>query len=145
MVIDNPITVRMILQNGGKYEGYKFPLVYEFISNDNKRHFAVYAKNKHDDMDATPFVIGYTCLMANGILTQSGEIFVSHSKKNVVHETNIITGEERTRLTYVELGNIMLHEVGETACLLGYGTKDPEWVGRYALSYKDINEDGTLN
>ena len=67
------------------------------------------------------------------------------ASKKTVTEVNIVTGEKRTRLSYVELGNIMLHEVGETVCLLGYGTKDPEWVGRYALSYKDINEDGTLN
>lgn len=49
------------------------------------------------------------------------------------------------RLTYVELGKIMLEKFGEEACRKGYGTTDPEWVGRYALQYRDINRDGTLN
>ena len=84
MVIDNPITVRMILQNGGKYEGYKFPLVYEFISNDNKRHFAVYAQAEHDDIKATPFVESYVCLMANGILTKQGTAFIESPKRKKV-------------------------------------------------------------
>lgn len=49
------------------------------------------------------------------------------------------------RLSYVELGNIMLREAGAAACQSGYGTTDPEWVGRYALQYGDIRPDGTLN
>ena len=48
-------------------------------------------------------------------------------------------------LTFVDLGNIMLREVPESDLLEGYGTLDPEWVGRYALLYNDINPDGTLN
>jgi hypothetical protein len=46
---------------------------------------------------------------------------------------------------FIELGNIMLREAGPDACQRGYGTTDPEWVGRYALAYCDINSDGTLN
>jgi hypothetical protein len=49
------------------------------------------------------------------------------------------------RLTYVELGNIMLREAGPEACQRAYGTTDPEWVGRYAIRCGDINPDGTLN
>lgn len=49
------------------------------------------------------------------------------------------------RLTYRELGEIMLKEAGSEACQKGYGTTDPEWVGRYALDFCDINPDGTLN
>lgn len=60
-------------------------------------------------------------------------------------EKNIITGEVRTRLAYAELGKIMLEKAGESACQSGYGTTDPEWVGRYALQYGDINPNGTLN
>lgn len=48
-------------------------------------------------------------------------------------------------LSYVELGNIVLQAAGPEACQAGYGTTDPEWVGRYALQYRDINPDGTLN
>lgn len=48
-------------------------------------------------------------------------------------------------MTYEELGKIMLAEAGEEACQAGYETTDPEWVGRYALQYGDINRDGTLN
>ena len=62
-----------------------------------------------------------------------------------VTEKNSITGEVRPRLSYVELGNIMLSKAGAEACQSGYGTTDPEWVGRYALSYNDIRPDGTLN
>lgn len=50
-----------------------------------------------------------------------------------------------TPATYADLGTIMLREAGEDACREGYGTTDPEWVGRYALQYGDINRDGTLN
>lgn len=49
------------------------------------------------------------------------------------------------RKSYIELGEIMLKKCGADACLKGYGTTDPEWVGRYALAYCDINLDGTLN
>lgn len=49
------------------------------------------------------------------------------------------------RLSYTELGEIMLKEAGEAACQKGYQTTDPEWVGRYALDFRDINPDGTLN
>jgi len=49
------------------------------------------------------------------------------------------------KLTFVELGNIMLREAGAEACQAGYGTTDPEWVGRYAIQFGDINPDGTLN
>lgn len=62
-----------------------------------------------------------------------------------VSETNTVTGEKRTRLSYVELGNIMLATAGQDACRRGYGTTDPEAVGQYALQYNDINPDGTTN
>lgn len=48
-------------------------------------------------------------------------------------------------LSFVELGDIMLAEVGEDGCESGYMTTDPYWVGRYAVGYGDINGDGTLN
>jgi hypothetical protein len=48
-------------------------------------------------------------------------------------------------MTYEELGEIILADAGEAACLEGYGTTDPYWVGRYGLGYGDIDEDGTLN
>jgi hypothetical protein len=48
-------------------------------------------------------------------------------------------------MTFTELGRIVLAEAGEQACLEGYGTIEPEWVGRYALQYGDANRDGTLN
>ena len=48
-------------------------------------------------------------------------------------------------MTNVELGRILLTECGEEACQDGYGTTDPEWVGRYGIEYGDINLDGTLN
>jgi hypothetical protein len=51
----------------------------------------------------------------------------------------------RKAKTYVELGEIMLATCGSASCQKGYGTTDPEWVGRYALDYCDINKDGTLN
>ena len=48
-------------------------------------------------------------------------------------------------LTFVELGNILLRDIPEAELLSGYGTLDPEWVGRYGIDYGDINPDGTLN
>jgi len=48
-------------------------------------------------------------------------------------------------LDLVTLGLILLQEVGEEGCQAGYGTTDPEWVGRMGIVYKDINPDGTLN
>ena len=62
-----------------------------------------------------------------------------------VTEQNTITGEQRTRLPYAELGKIMLEACGVEACQGGYQTTEPEAVGRYALQYGDINPDGTLN
>lgn len=47
--------------------------------------------------------------------------------------------------TFRELGLIVLTEAGVEDCQSGYGTTDPEWVGRYAIEYGDINFDGTLN
>lgn len=65
--------------------------------------------------------------------------------KKTITEKNSVTGEVRTRLSYVELGNIMLKESGREKCLAGYQTDDPEYVGRYALMYGDIQPNGTLN
>ena len=48
-------------------------------------------------------------------------------------------------MTCTELGEIMLNTAGEAACLEGYGTLDPFWIGYFALEYGDINEDGELN
>jgi hypothetical protein len=45
---------------------------------------------------------------------------------------------------YARLGAIVLREAGEEACQAGYGTTDPEWVGRYAIYYGDIQPDGTM-
>lgn len=49
------------------------------------------------------------------------------------------------KLTFIQLGEIMLKECGADACREGYGTTDPEWVGRYALDYGDIRINGELN
>lgn len=48
-------------------------------------------------------------------------------------------------MTYEQLGNIMIAEVGETVCLNSYDTNDPAMVGRVALGWGDINPDGTTN
>ncbi len=55
-----------------------------------------------------------------------------------------VKGEPK-KLTLVDLGNIMLREAGAEKCQAGYGTVDPEWVGRYALQHGDIGADGVLN
>lgn len=47
--------------------------------------------------------------------------------------------------TLKELGNIMIAEVGESVCVNSYDSADPVFVGRMALVYGDINEDGELN
>lgn len=52
---------------------------------------------------------------------------------------------KKAQVNFIKLGEIMLKEAGEKACQSGYGTTEPEWVGRYALSFGDINADGTLN
>ena len=49
------------------------------------------------------------------------------------------------RYTFEQLGQIMLDTVGVQSCLNGYQTEEPEWVGRNALAYGDINADGTFN
>lgn len=56
-----------------------------------------------------------------------------------------IAKQEKAPLTLAQLGEIMLKEAGAEACKKGYGTTDPEYVGRYALQYGDINKDGALN
>lgn len=45
---------------------------------------------------------------------------------------------------YVRLGEILLHAHGREACLAGYLTDDPYWVGRYGLGYGDIDQEGNL-
>lgn len=50
-----------------------------------------------------------------------------------------------TGMTFEQIGRIMLDAHGEAACLAGYKTNDPEWVGALALRSGDINHDGTLN
>lgn len=55
------------------------------------------------------------------------------------------TESKSKRLSFTKLGEIMLKETGAEACQSGYGTTDPEWVGRYALEYNDIRPDGELN
>jgi hypothetical protein len=46
---------------------------------------------------------------------------------------------------HTDLGKIVLAAVGEAACESGYGTTDPYWVGRYALGYGDIDQEGNLS
>ena len=46
---------------------------------------------------------------------------------------------------YEALGRIVLNDAGDAACVEGYGTADPYWVGRYALQFGDVNADGTVN
>jgi hypothetical protein len=60
-------------------------------------------------------------------------------------EIVILPGRPSAFMTFEEIGRRMLAEAGEEACRKGYGTTDPEWVGRYALMYGDANADGTLN
>lgn len=62
-----------------------------------------------------------------------------------VYECSLTAPEARQRITMTELGGIVLAEAGEEACQSGYGTADPELVGRLALQYGDITPDGTLN
>lgn len=47
--------------------------------------------------------------------------------------------------SFKSLGQIMLDTVGAEVCQAAYQTTDPEWVGRYALDFGDINRDGSLN
>src|SRR5688572_29082338 len=89
---------------------------------------------------AGPVVSGFRVISGGAV---PGTYRKEHPMK--VTETNAVTGETRTRLSYTELGLIMLAEAGTDNCRDGYGTTDPEWVGRYALQYGDINPDGTLN
>lgn len=46
---------------------------------------------------------------------------------------------------YRALGKIMVKAVGAKECQEAYGTDDLYWIGRNALGYGDINQDGTLN
>lgn len=48
-------------------------------------------------------------------------------------------------MDYEQLGEIMLATLPHDEILLAYNTLDPYWVGKYAIGYKDINWDGTLN
>jgi hypothetical protein len=84
--------------------------------------------------------------MGIGVRSRRGQSSLRIKGFNMtISERNIITGETRVRLSYVELGKIVLDAHGSDACQSGYGTTDPEWVGRNALNYGDINPDGTLN
>ena len=75
---------------------------------------------------------------------QDAFLHAMEAMMTTVTEQNTITGERRERLSYVELGNIVLKQHGSEACQAGYQTTNPEWVGRYALQYGDIKPDGEL-
>jgi hypothetical protein len=51
--------------------------------------------------------------------------------------------------TYADYGKIILEKFGAERIKKGYGITDPEndldGVGRAAISWRDINYDGTLN
>lgn len=49
------------------------------------------------------------------------------------------------RVDFAAIGRAVLEGAGADACMAGYGTAEPYWVGRYALEYGDANADGTLN
>lgn len=49
------------------------------------------------------------------------------------------------KLSYIELGRIMLKAYGPEKCRKGYDSVDPEEVGWAAIAWNDINWDGMLN
>lgn len=53
-------------------------------------------------------------------------------------------GDTTIALSYTQLGDIMLTTYGDGDCLAAYGTTIPHEVGFLALSYTDINPDGTF-
>lgn len=50
----------------------------------------------------------------------------------------------KRRLSFAELGAILIREFGMAACIQGYATDVPEWIGRQAIVFGDIDWDGTL-
>lgn len=59
------------------------------------------------------------------------------------------TAEKSKRLSFAELGKIILENFGAEKIRKGYGITDPqnnlEEVGRAAVEWRDINRNGTLN
>lgn len=56
-----------------------------------------------------------------------------------------IAGNVAGKVSYADLGNIVLTEIGAEECWKAYDCVEPAMVGRMALIYGDINADGTLN
>lgn len=106
----------------------------------------------------SPTTIGgekYGCFLEND-LTDAGQKYVEEMHKDrptavtrfwidYYNSNGYNIPAHKKPLTFVELGKIMLEQAGAEACQKGYGTTDPEAVGRYARQYNDINPDGTLN
>jgi len=66
------------MRNGGESEGLKFVTIYSYtIRESNKPMYALFVDANHDDMDVSPYIQSYTCLMANGILTVEGKNFLN--------------------------------------------------------------------
>lgn len=73
--------VAHLLRNGGKDPDepsqVQLPFIYSFkLNGSTHTHYAAFTDGKYDDMDESPFVSSYKCLMANGILTVEGQEFL---------------------------------------------------------------------
>lgn len=78
MTIHSASIVRDAMRNGGRSEGLTFATIYAYRSIDSdKPAYALFVDADHDDIDVSPYVKSYTCLMANGILTIEGQKFIN--------------------------------------------------------------------
>jgi len=83
MTITNPNVVKELLRNNGRDlsepSQVPFSLIYRYrnVTDDGKWLFALFINSDHDDMDSSPFVLDYECLMANCILTKEGQAFLN--------------------------------------------------------------------
>lgn len=75
-------------------------------------------------------------------LTNEGAEFL---KLTIEQSPGAVLLKEITKLNNHQLGCLMLEKAGVDECMKGYGTTNPPDVGRLAIAYGDINQDGTLN
>lgn len=79
MTLTNAKAVSALLRNGGRDPDEPsqapMPLIYRYCTLDNpgKEMYALFTEPQYDDMDKSPFIHRYECLMANCILTVEGD------------------------------------------------------------------------
>ena len=80
-----------MLENGGSYQGDDpYPIIYQFTStpDSTQERYAAFIDEQFDDMERSPYVQNVVCLMANGMLTREGQIWLDEANRSNISPEN---------------------------------------------------------